>query len=67
MLKNYYLYYQLYKHTNQSTLTFAFRGIINWMKALVIVCEQSINDESIKEFSTDVKRRKENELLDWKR
>jgi len=66
MPKNYYLK-QLYKHTDQPTLTFAFRGTINWMRALAIVCEQSINDESIKEFSTDVKRRKENELLDWKR
>ena len=42
MLKNYYLS-QLYKHTDQPTLTFAFRGTINWMRALAIVCEETIS------------------------
>jgi len=65
MPKNYYLK-QLYKHTNQPTLTFAFRGTINWMRALAIVCEQKISDESIKEFYKDVQRRKENDVLDLK-
>jgi hypothetical protein len=62
MPKNYYLS-QLYKHIDQPTLTFSFRGIINWMRSWAIVCEQGINAERIKEL----KRRKENELLDWKR
>lgn len=65
MPKNYYLN-QLYKHTDQPTLTFAFRGTINWMRALAIVCEEKITDETIKEFYKDVQRRKENDVLDLK-
>lgn len=65
MPKNYYLN-QLYKHTDQPTLTFAFRGTINWMRALAIVCEENISNESIKEYYKSVKRRKENDVLDLK-
>jgi len=65
MPKNYYIN-QLYKHTDQPTLAFAFRGTINWMRALAIVCEKKISDESIKEFYKDVQRRKEKDVLDLK-
>ena len=65
MPKNYYLS-QLYKHTDQPTLTFAFRGTIHWMRALAIVCEKKISDESVKEFYKDVQIRKENDILDLK-
>ena len=65
MTKNWYLN-QLYKNTNQPTLTFAFRGTINWMRALAIVCEEDINNKSIQKFYNEVNRRKDNNISDLK-
>ena len=65
MPKNYYLN-QLYEYTDQPTLTFAFRGTVNWMRALAIVCEEKVTNETIKSFYEDIQRRKENDRLDLK-
>ena len=64
-IKNWYLN-QLYKETNQPTLTFAFNGTINWMRALSIVCREEINIISIKSFYQKVDKRKQNIKLDIK-
>ena len=60
---NWYLK-KLYEETDQPTLTFAFRGTVNWMRGLAIVCDNNISDEKIQEFYKDVKKRKENSKAD---